>query len=297
VTDDLADLFSDRARRVDCAMHLAWNVDPLRDSERQRAICIGGTNRFLDGCVAGDVRHVFFMSSGTAYGANPRHASPVDEAEPFKLEHHFQYSAEKGEAERLCSRFAADRPGTLLQIARPCVVGGPNVDNFIFRAMDRPVTFRAIGHDPEIQLVHEDDTADALLAIIDSRRPGAFNVAGEGTMRLSEAYRRIGARVVALPLPALRAVARAAWKRDIRAVTEAPEDFLSFVVYPWLVSSRRLRDELGFRFRYDTAQTLDAFVASRGRASARPESRGERAVGGRAKGEGVKTNGQRAHAR
>lgn len=262
VTEDLRDIFQDPKRRVDIAMHLAWIVDPLRDPVKQREICIGGSNRFLDGCVAGDVRHVFFMSSATAYGANPRHARPVDESEPLRDEFHFQYSAEKREAEGLFRRFAADRPGTLLQIARPCVVGGPNVSNFIFRGMDKAITFRALGMDPEIQLVHEDDAAAALVAIVESKAPGAFNVAGDGAMTISEAGRRMGARVAPLPLPALLALAGFLWRRNLGLV-EAPAGFVYFVAYPWLVSNRRLKEELGFRFRHSTSETLDAFLHAR----------------------------------
>ena len=106
VTEDFTDLFSDRKRPIDAALHLAWVLDPLRDSARQREICIGGTRRFLEGCAAGNVKHVLYMSSGTAYGANPDHAIPVSEFEPLKDKWHFQYSAEKREGEGLCRRFA-----------------------------------------------------------------------------------------------------------------------------------------------------------------------------------------------
>lgn len=263
VTEDLRDLFTDRQRPVDLAMHLAWNVDPLRDALRQREICIGGTNRFLDGCLAGNVKHVFFMSSATAFGAHPGHDHPLDVDEPLKGAYHMQYSAEKREAEGLCRRFAADRPDVLLQIARPTVVGGPNVSNFIFRAMDKPVTFRAAGHDPEVQLVHEDDCAAAVVAILSSRRAGAWNIAADGGLRISQAYRRVGARVVPLPLPALLAIAGTAWTRGWSRIIEAPPEFVYFITYSWRVSNRRLKEELGFRFGYSAEETLDAFVAAR----------------------------------
>jgi UDP-glucose 4-epimerase len=261
VTEDLRDIFRDPKRPIDVAMHLAWILDPLRDAAKQREICIGGSNRFLDGCVEGRVKQVFFMSSASAYGANPRHARPLDESAPLADEFHFQYSAEKREAEGLFRRFAADRPGTLLQIARPCVVGGPNVSNFIFRSMLKPVTFRAIGHDPELQLVHEDDVAAALVAIVERKAPGAFNVAGDGLMRLTEVGRRLGARVLPLPLPGLHALVDQAWRKGVKFV-EAPAGFVYFIAYPWLVSNRRLKEELGFRFRHTSEGTLDAFLAA-----------------------------------
>lgn len=259
VTEDLRDLFAG----VDVALHLAWALDPLDDAARQRAICIGGTQRFLEACAHARVRQVFFMSSISAYGANPAHARPVDESEPLKERWHFQYSAEKREAEGLVARFQAERPQTLVQVARPCTVGGPNVSNFIFRSIDRPLTLRPAGRDVPLQLVHEDDAAAALAAIVASRAPGAFNVVAHGTLTLREAHRRLGVRALPVPLPLLRAANRLAWRRRWRRLVEAPPEFLHFVTWPCLGSNRRLEQELGFRFRHDTGGTLDAYLAAR----------------------------------
>jgi len=87
VDEDLRDLFTDG--RIDIALHLAWVVDPMHAVEKQRSICIGGTQRFLDGCVAGEVPHVFFMSSGSADGAPPAHGEPLAEPSPLRRQHHF----------------------------------------------------------------------------------------------------------------------------------------------------------------------------------------------------------------
>jgi len=40
------------------------------------------------------------------------------------------------------------------------------------------------------------------------------------------------------------------------------------VKYPWLVSNRRLKEDVGFRFRFTSEQTLDAYRLSRHMASA-----------------------------
>jgi UDP-glucose 4-epimerase len=263
VTEDLRDVFADGARPIDVAMHLAWTVDPLRDTARQRSICIGGSERFLEGCAAGSVKHVFFVSSATAYGAHPAHAAPLDESEPLKDRHHFQYSAEKREAEGLFRRFAEAHREVLLQIARPVVVGGPNVSNFIFRSMERPLAARPRGVDPDVQLVHEEDCAMALAAIVESRLPGAFNVAADGSLRLTEIGRRLGTRVVALPMPVLRGLVASAWRAGWTSVSEAPPGYLDFIRYPWCVSNRRLKEEVGFRFRFTAEETLEAYRAAR----------------------------------
>ncbi len=263
VTEDLRDLFTDTERPIDVAMHLAWNVDALRDAKRQRQVCIGGTKRFLEGCAGGGVEHVLYMSSATAYGADPAQTEAYDESEAPHDHHGFQYAAEKAEGEGLCRHFAAEHPGTLLQIVRPAVVGGPNVSNFIFRLMDKPVFFRPLGFDAEMQLVHEDDVAGALVAIVTSKAEGAFNIAPDDTLTVGQAAKISGARSMVLPFRWLYALNWLAWRLGLRSVAEAPATFLYFAAYPWLVSNRRLREELGFTFRYGSRETLESYLASR----------------------------------
>ena len=270
VTEDLRDLFTDPARPVDVALHLAWNVDPLRDSRRQRRISIGGTRRFLEGCAAGGVEHLLFMSSATAYGAGPDHATPLAESEPPRDHRGSQYAAEKAEGEELCRRFAAERPGTLLQIVRPAIVGGPNVSNFIFRWIEKPIFFLPRGLDPAMQFVHEDDVARALSAIVDSKAEGAWNVAPDDTLTVRRAVAIAASPCLTLPLVCLYSLARVAWTLDLKQVIEAPAPFLNYLAYPWLVSNRRIREELGFEFRYGSQETLESFLAAR-RDAARPQ--------------------------
>ncbi len=263
VTEDFTDLFTDTERPIDVAMHLAWNVDALRDSKLQRQVCTGGTKHFLEGCAAGGVQHVLYMSSATAYGADPNQTQAYDESEPYHDHHGFQYAAEKAEGEGLCRQFVAEHPSTLLQIVRPAVVGGPNVSNFIFRLMDKPIFFRPRGLDAPTQLVHEDDVARALVAIVTSKAEGAFNIAPDDTITIGEAADLSGARSMLVPFRVLYALNWLAWRLNLKSVAEAPERFLYFASYPWLASNRRLREELGFSFRYGSRETLESYLAMR----------------------------------
>ncbi len=261
VTEDLRDVF--RKHAVDTAVHLAWIVDPMHDARRQREICIGGTRRFLEACGDAGVEQVLFTSSATAYGANPAHVTPLDESTPLLDRHHYQYSAEKREAEGMLRDWALAHPGAIVQVARPTVVAGEHASSFIFRTMDRSPSLRPAGRDPGIQLVPEDDAAAALAAILRSRLPGAYNVTADGDLRLSEVNARLGIRAVPVPLPVLYAIVAVAWHLRLPGLGDAPPGFMSFVTHPWTVSNRRLKEEVGFRFRLDGRGTLDAYASGR----------------------------------
>lgn len=261
VARSVTEPFDDVLAGVDLALHLAWIMDPLRDAARQREICVGGTLRFLAACAVNGVRQVFFMSSATAYGAHPKHADPVDESAPLRERYHFRYSRQKRECELLVRRFAEEHPEALVQVCRAPVAGGPGVDNFIFRSAQHRLVFKAAGLDPPIQLVYEDDLAAAVAAIVASDVPGAFNVAPADTVRLTEAYAAFGRRrVVPLPLPLLVHANELAWRRRWTSLTEAPGEFAYFVSYPFVVSSRRIESELGFRCARTTRETLAASI-------------------------------------
>lgn len=260
VTHDLRPIFL-KAGKPTVAIHAAWTVDPLRDAQRQRAVCIQGTQRFLQACHQAGIQHILFISSATAYGAHPEHGVPLAETAGLRPTYHFQYSAEKREAEALFQTYAHEHPHTLIQIVRPVVVGGPNVSNYIFRAVTRPVVFQARGFDPPMQLVHEEDVARAIAAILHSRVPGCFNLAGAGTVTLSQIYQRLGAqRILRLPLPLLLTLTDWAWKLGWTGLTEAPAGMIYFMTYPWLVATDRVQQAVGFQFQYTTDQVIESFL-------------------------------------
>jgi UDP-glucose 4-epimerase len=259
VSQDFSDLFQRSRGAIDLAIHAAWVVDPLRDAAKQRRICIGGTQNFLAGCRVGNVKQILFVSSATAYGACSGPNQPLDEFAPLRSQHHFQYSAEKREAEALFQNYANEHPETLLQTVRPVVVAGPNVSNFIFRSITKPIVFMAQGYNPAMQLVHEDDVAAAIVAIILSQVPGPFNLAADGSVTLRQIYQTLGAkRILSLPLPLLLTVADWVWKLNLTTLTEAPAGLLYFTTYPWLIANQRVQQTTGFRFQYTIEQVIES---------------------------------------
>jgi UDP-glucose 4-epimerase len=114
----------------------------------------------------------------------------------------------------------------------------------------------ALGFDPRVQVLHEDDAVGALAAAVDTPVRGPVNVAADGVVSLSRVLRRHGRRTlpVATPLlgPATSVLARA---RGLRAPNE---DILRYLRHGRAVDTTRMREELGFRPNYTTLQALDA---------------------------------------
>src|SRR5919205_847123 len=117
--------------RPDALVHLAFVLNPMHDENTMYEIDVGGTHNVLEAASATGVEHVLVTSSATAYGAFP------------------------------------DNPVT---IVRPCIVFGPNVDNYIVRAWTKQPFFAELGGaDQPVQFVHEDDVVEALIRLLEGR--------------------------------------------------------------------------------------------------------------------------------
>lgn len=252
----------------DCApdvlVHLAFVLNPMHDEARMRRVNVDGTRAVLDAAAAAATRQVLVASSGTAYGAWPDNPVPLRETDPIRPHPGFQYAREKAEVEDLCADFMAAHPEVVFSIVRPCVVYGPNVRNYLSRMLTGlPTVVGLAGYEPDLQFVHEDDVARAILAIIDQDARGAFNIAPPDTLTMAETLGMAGKRVVRLPDWVLDPLADFLWRHRIN-VLGAPASFLDFLRYPWVLDPGRLTDELGFVFRYSSREALTVMLRSKG---------------------------------
>ena len=89
-----------------------------------------------------------------------------------------------------------------MTIVRPCIVFGPNVDNYLVRLWTQAPFQPDFGGnlDQLIQFVHEDDLVDAIVGLLDGRHGGAFNVTGDGSMTMRETAEVTGTKVRKMPL-------------------------------------------------------------------------------------------------
>jgi UDP-glucose 4-epimerase len=138
---------------------------------------------------------------------------------------------------------------------RPCIVFGPNVDNYLVRLWTKqPFAVDAGNLDGSIQFVHEDDVVDAISRLLLGRHAGQFNLAPEGLMTLRECAEVLGTPIRKMPLRAYRGLARALWRARL---SEAPPGQIDFALYPWIVSNEKIKQTLGWTPRYTSRETFE----------------------------------------
>jgi UDP-glucose 4-epimerase len=115
-----------------------------------------------------------------------------------------------------------------------------------------------IGRDPPMQFVHEDDLVELLALLIDSPRAGIFNVAGNDVLKYSEVAGILGKKMLKLPCKLLEMAISVSWAAHLQSAS--PVSGLEYLKYPPVVSTEKLRKELGFEFRYSSRQSLVSFA-------------------------------------
>lgn len=244
----------------DTVVHMGFIVPPEHHERHMHQVNVGGSENVLRAVAAVRPSRLLVTSSATALGAWPDNPVPMDDWHVAEVRPAFSYAAHKHELERKLAAFAERNPDIAVSWARPCIVGGPNMKNYLRRVLiGTPLTVLLDGVDSPLQLVHEDDVSAALEQILRADGRGPYNVAPPDWMALSAVTAAIGRPTIRLPFRFARWLASMAWLVRFPP-HEYPPTFLHFVRDPWVVAPARLEQELGFRFRYTTEATLAAIL-------------------------------------
>jgi len=245
----------------DTIVHLAFAVQPGRDAAAMRAANIAGTQAVLDVAARLAPSRLLVASSATVYGAWPDNPPACDESAAIRPLPGYYYSAHKGVVERMVGEFAAVRPEIAVSLTRPAIVCGRGVRNFLTDYfLGVPFLGLPDGRDTPLQFVHPDDLARATLAILAASARGAFNVAPDDAVTHREIAAALGVPAVPVPFGLMAAMGRIWWTLRLPWLA-TPPGLVGYVRHPWVVTSRRLRTELGFTFAHTSASAFAELVA------------------------------------
>jgi UDP-glucose 4-epimerase len=248
----------------DALVHLAFLLNPIRDEARMYDIDVNGTEVVLRAAAQTGIQQVLVTSSATAYGAFPDNPRPIAEDWPVRGQPDFSYARDKAEADRLCQLWALEHDDRVMTIVRPCIVFGPNVENYISRAWEKSAFMPVMdGVDEEFQLVHEDDVVSAVIGLLEAKAGGAFNVAGDGSLRWGESAQMIGQKTREISWKTVHRIYSVAWALHAPRV-EAPPGNLNFIRYPWVVSNEKLKAEIGWEPSADTREVFIETMYAKG---------------------------------
>jgi nucleoside-diphosphate-sugar epimerase len=259
---------------ADVLVHLAFII--IGSSEETHRVNLEGTRNVFDAAISGGVKRFVYTSSVAAYGFHDENPQPLTEEVAPKGTDDFYYSAQKAELERELHRMV-DGSGVETYVFRPCVVAGHDALTLIQSTIEQlqlggrlpqitrfleTVPFLApVLPDPgkPFQLVHHDDVAQALEAAVTGRgEPGVYNLAAEGTIKVSDLASALGWYSVPIPGAAVDLAAEV-----IARVPFAPAElsWINALRVPVVMDTTKAREKLGWQPAHDTRATLADTVA------------------------------------
>ncbi len=250
-----------RATQVDTILHTHLIVDSTELPGRAlHEINVIGTMNLLAaaGTAGSPVRKVIVKSSALTYGAN--YKDPYFFRESMHRTRPPRTRVERSllEAASFVRDFAIDNPHVTVTKLRFTNVLGNDVNTPFSKALRLPFAPEILGFDPRLQFTHEQDVTGALVFATCNDVPGIFNIAGDGSVPWSEVCAIVGRRRIALP-PVL--TQWAAEPLRIARVLDLPPEVLSLLRYGRALDNSPFK-QTGFRYRYSTAGTIDAFARS-----------------------------------
>jgi UDP-glucose 4-epimerase len=251
------------ATKVDTVVHTNIGSGPARLGGRSqmKENNVIGTMQLLAATQRAErVKRVVMKSSAAVYGSKAGEPSLIPEDYASRPVDLTGYSKDCSEAEQYARDFGRRRPDVDLAILRTQQVLGPTVQTSMTTYFSLPVLPTALGFDPRLQFVHEEDAVEALHLALKSDTRGIFNIAGDGVVYLSQAIRMLGKIEAPLLLPAAQALASLLRSFNI---VDFPTDQLKLILFGRVLDTRRAVEQLGFKPRYTTRETLEDFHDNR----------------------------------
>ncbi len=247
-----------RRLRIDTVVHLAVMVDSPGAVRSIHETDVIGTMNVLVASAGGSspVRKVIVKSSQAIYGAGARDPSLLSEDAITWERPAWGVQRDLIEMEQLVSDFAVRNESATVTVLRLGYRVGEGTS--LGRYLSLPVVPTFAGFDPRLQLLHEDDAAEAVVRAVVGDHPGVFNVSGEGVVLLSQAIGIMGGRPAPVIPPYGSWLARTGLKLFGRV--DLPAHLADLIAFGSVMDCSRLRRRFEWGPAFGSRQTMDALA-------------------------------------
>lgn len=251
--------------QVDTVVHeqIVRRPGPAMSAAAMHELNVIGSLQLIAACErAPGVRAIVVRGSAGVYGSEPNAPQffTEDMTSLFPMRSRFQRDV--AEIETMFAAFSRRHPRVTCTMLRFQPAVGPAIDAQVTRYLSLPAPPTYLGYDPRIQLVHERDAVDALVATIERPVEGPVNVAAPGTVGLTRMLRLAGRPPLPIAAPLFGTVTAAARRLGGPGLSD---DFARVLHYGRAVDTTRLTEEIGFTPRYSTAAAVQDWARVHGR--------------------------------
>jgi UDP-glucose 4-epimerase len=249
---------------VDTVVHnqIVRRPGPGMSPRTMHDINVIGSLQLLSACEKSDtIRTIVIRGSAGIYGAEPHAPQFFDEGMTRLFPLRTRFQRDVAEIENYFATYSRRHPQVVCTMLRYQPSIGPSLDTQISRYLSLPLLPTYLGFDPRLQFVHEEDALDALVAAVKRPVRGAVNVAGEGTIGLTRMVRMAGKPTLPLATPLFGPTVSFGERFGL---FDFSDDFRRLLRYGRAVDVTRLVEEVGYRPRYTSVDSVRDYVAKQG---------------------------------
>jgi len=245
---------------VETVVHMGVIATPRQAGGRSmmKDINVIGTMQLLAACQRVEsIRHLVVKSTAAVYGSGPKDPAMITEETVPRHPPTSGWAKDSVEVEQYVRSFARRRPDVRVCTFRFANIVGPGMRTGMTAYLTMPVVPTVVGFDPRLQFVHEDDAVEVSRRAVLQRTAGTFNVAGRGTIVLSQVLRMLGRPALPLPAGMLgtvgRSLSRGSW-------ADFSRDQIRYLTSGRVLDTSAVEAELGFRGSHSSRQAVEAFA-------------------------------------
>lgn len=239
-----------RTRRPDCVVHMATVNALSAEGEERARINVGGTRAVFEHSVAHGVKHVVFAGRHTYYGATDDSPLYHTEHEPPQGMGAFPELVDLVAADLYAANMLWRAPELTTTVLRVVYTLGPTQTGTLSSFLRGRRVPMVLGFDPLFHFMDEEDAARAIVAAVEKRPRGIFNVAGPSPMPLSVVLRETGRSAVHLPEPLVRVLL------GRLGLPALPKGAVQHIKFPIVVEARAFREATGYRHAVNEVEVL-----------------------------------------
>ncbi len=237
-------------------IHLASIVTPPPNMGREAAYAVDveGTRKVLNAAIANRVRRLVVTSSGAAYGYHADNNVPLRESDPLRGNPEFPYSDHKRLVEEMLAEARKDEPELEQVILRVGTVLGEGTENQITALFRKERLLAVSGSESPFVFIWTRDLARILKHAATYGPAGIFNVAGDGSLGVTDLAKVLNKPVLRVPPWVLKAALAIA--RPLGLSRYGPEQ-VRFLQYRPVLANDALKSEFGYTPEKTSAEVFD----------------------------------------
>jgi len=246
-----------REKKFDTVFHLARmshsSANPMITVSKRLDLNLMGTRRILDLSLKFNVKRIIILSTYHVYGALPENPVYLKEDSALKASIKYPELRDVVEMDQMATSWMwKNKEAIETVILRPCNVIGPRLNNTITEYLTANYAPIGIDFNPMFQFIHEEDMSNVLCQSIESISPGIYNVAHPETIPLREAKKITSDGGIPTLLFALEKIGKI-----IKQVWTFPDYLIHYLMYPCIIDSSPLFNQLSEDFQFTSRQALE----------------------------------------